>query len=171
MPRAHDYDMNDGSLVIFNGDNTLTKFGFDYDPAVDLFATLIRVRNDGIEGFSPVPIQGGDGTTVFFGQVVASGKKPDIGSLSVRDASQFSYFDGTIGTETLEAWDEGAIEIVYDNGSTPTIDGVAIAADGVQNLTRDFAHTVVFDNTVTSVETTFTVVLHDLATFELDEGL
>lgn len=165
--RAHDLDINPGGDFVIDGDTDITKFGFDYDPATDLFATLLRVRNTNCEGFSPCDftVPPFDTPTVALLRVASgSSDVPEIGQFTAHDNSTAVYRSGTIASGLIEAFDMGIIGVGHDlSQGDPLLDGVVVGP-GVQTITLNTVHQVQFILVDTGETETINVIVHKTGT-------
>lgn len=168
--RAHDLDFNAGGVQTIDGDNDITKFGFDYSTVDDLFATLIRIRNTNCEGFGrcPFTVDPFDTDTVATLRIAdGSSKVPEIGQLSVHDNSFISYRSGTIASNLVEGFDLSRIDIAHDfTAGSPLVDGVEVSA-GMQTVTRGVVHIVQRVNRDTAETEDVKILLHDGSTLRI----
>lgn len=175
--RAHDLDVNVGGgfTTPLTGDVALTKFGFDYSTVTDLFATLLRIRNENCEGFSTCPYTippFDDNTLMRMFVTEGSTLVPSVGHVRVRDSSVFTYSRGEISTGLMEAFEDGVYRAEYENGTIPTLDGqdvnVFFPELPVSEIVQGKLHKLVFINADSGDTETFDVLMHDDATFFLD---
>ena len=145
--RAHDLDFNPGGVAVIDGDNDITKFGFDYSTVTDLFATLIRIRNTNCEGFSPCNflVDPFDTATVVTYRIASgSSKVPEIGQIQVRDNSTLTYRSGTIASNLIESMEGGFTIVQHDfTSGAPLFDGVATSV-GLQDVVPGRVHDLQF---------------------------
>lgn len=160
--RAHDLDINTGGVVQIDGDNDITKFGFDYSTVNDLFATLIRIRNTNCEGFGRCNYTEVPATTATLRIASGSSNVPLFGQLSVHDGSVLFYRSGTIASNLVEGFDQGTINISHNfTAGSPLLDGVVASAGQQVGVTRGVVHTVQRINLDTAETETIDILLHD----------
>lgn len=163
--RAHDLDFNEGGAQQIDGDNDITKFGFDYSTTEDLFATLIRIRNTFCEGFSPCSFLVPPFDTITIATLrIADGSSnvPEIGQLSVHDGSVIFYRSGTIASNLVEGFDASTVNIRHDfTAGSPLLDGVAVSAGLQDGVSRGVIHKIQRVNEDTAETETIDALLHD----------
>ena len=174
MSRSQELDLNDGGgiAIPITGDSAITKFGFNYNTVTDLFATMLRIRNENCEGFGVFPhtiAPWDDNTLVRMYVVTDSTLVPTVGHVTVRDASVFTYSRGVINSGIMEAFEDSQYRAEYEDGTFPTLDGEAVNPFvPLVPTVKDKPHVLVFTNGDDGSTETFTVLMHDSATFYLD---